>query len=80
MTNKDSELIISSAMGYAKFIYREGYDDPIYRPEVMQTIVDFKAGFNACAVLLKKAYELIPDGTSHKDLVEIKNVLFGNND
>jgi hypothetical protein len=26
--------------------------------------------------LLRKAYDLIPDGTSHKDLVEIKQALF----
>lgn len=28
--------------------------------------------------LLKKAYELIPDGTSHEDLIEIKQALFSN--
>lgn len=26
--------------------------------------------------LLKKAYNLIPDGTSHEDLIEIKQALF----
>jgi hypothetical protein len=28
--------------------------------------------------LLKKAYDLIPDGTSHEDLIEIKQALFSN--
>jgi hypothetical protein len=28
--------------------------------------------------LLKKAYDLIPDGTSHEDLIEIKKELFSN--
>jgi len=28
--------------------------------------------------LLKKAYDLIPDGTSHNDLIEIKQKLFSN--
>lgn len=28
--------------------------------------------------LLKKAYDLIPDGTLHQDLIEIKQVLFIN--
>ena len=29
-------------------------------------------------LLLKKAYDLIPDGTSHEDLIEIKQALFNN--
>jgi hypothetical protein len=28
--------------------------------------------------LLQKAYDLIPDGTSHEDLIEIKQALFSN--
>jgi len=52
---------------------------PVYQPEVTQSIIDFKAGFYSCVVLLRKAYELIPDGTSHENLTEIKQVLFGNN-
>jgi hypothetical protein len=28
--------------------------------------------------LLKKAYNLIPDGTEHIDLIEIKKAIFGN--
>lgn len=28
--------------------------------------------------LLQKAYDLIPDGTSHEDLIEIKKALFSN--
>ena len=50
----------------------------MYQPDVTQSIVDFKAGFNSCVVLLRKAYELIPDGTSHENLIEIKQVLFSN--
>lgn len=71
-------LLIDKANKYAKFIYDKGYNDPMYQPEVTQSIIDFKAGFNSCVVLLKKAYELIPDGTSHENLIEIKQVLFGN--
>lgn len=71
-------LLIDKANQYVKFIYGEGYNDPIYQPEVTQSIVDFKAGFYSCVVLLKKAYELIPDGTSHENLIEIKQVLFSN--
>jgi hypothetical protein len=71
-------LLIDKANEYAKFIYDEGYNDPMYQPEVTQSIVDFKAGFNSCVVLLRKAYELIPDGTSHENLIEIKQVLFSN--
>jgi hypothetical protein len=37
-----------------------------------------KEHFNDEYVLLRKAYKLIPDGTSHKDLIEIKQVLFSN--
>jgi hypothetical protein len=37
----------SKAKEYAKFIYKEGYSDPMYFPEVIQTIKDFKAGFKA---------------------------------
>jgi len=29
-------------------------------------------------MLLKKAYDLIPDGTSHEDLIEIKQAIFSN--
>lgn len=28
--------------------------------------------------LLRKAYDLIPDGTSHEDLIEIKQAIFSN--
>jgi ABC-type arginine transport system ATPase subunit len=28
--------------------------------------------------VLKKAYDLIPDLTSHEDLIEIKHAIFGN--
>ena len=37
-----------------------------------------KQHFNDEYGLLRKAYKLIPDGTSHKDLIEIKQVLFSN--
>jgi len=40
-------LLRSKAKEYAKFIYEEGYSDPIYHPEVMQTMNDFEAGFKA---------------------------------
>jgi len=40
-------LLRSKAKEYAKFIYKEGYSDPIYHPEVMQTMNDFEAGFKA---------------------------------
>lgn len=71
-------LLVDKAKKYAQFIYDESYSDPMYQPEVTQSIIDFKAGFNACVVLLKKAYELIPDGTSHENLIEIKQALFSN--
>lgn len=71
-------LLADKAKKYAQFIYAEGYNDPMYQPEVTQSIIDFKAGFNACVVLLKKAYELIPDGTSHENLIEINQALFSN--
>ena len=71
-------LLIDKANQYVKFIYDESYNDPMYQPDVTQSIVDFKAGFNSCVVLLRKAYELIPDGTSHENLIEIKQVLFSN--
>ena len=40
-------LLRKKAKEYAKFIYAEGYNDPIYHPEVMQTMSDFEAGFKA---------------------------------
>lgn len=76
--NVSGSLLVDKAKKYAQFIYDEGYSDPMYQPEVTQSIIDFKAGFNACVVLLKKAYELIPDGTSHENLIEIKQALFSN--
>ena len=40
-------LLRKKAKEYAKVIYAERYDDPIYHPEVMQTMSDFEAGFKA---------------------------------
>lgn len=40
-------LLRKKAKEYAKFIYAEGYNDPMYHPEVMQTMSDFEAGFKA---------------------------------
>ena len=40
-------LLRSKAKEYAKFIYDEGYNDPMYHPDVMQTMSDFEAGFKA---------------------------------
>lgn len=40
-------LLRKKAKEYAKFIYAEGYNDPMYSPEVTQTISDFEAGFKA---------------------------------
>ena len=40
-------LLRQKAKEYAKFIYDEGYNDPMYHPDVMQTMKDFEAGFKA---------------------------------
>ena len=40
-------LLRKKAKEYAKFIYAEGYNDPMYHSEVMQTMSDFEAGFKA---------------------------------
>lgn len=40
-------LLRKKAKEYAKFIYTEGYNDPIYHPDIMQTMKDFEAGFKA---------------------------------
>lgn len=40
-------LLREKAKEYAKFIYDDGYDDPVYHPDVMQTMRDFEAGFKA---------------------------------
>lgn len=42
-----SSLLRQKAKEYAKFIYDEGYNDPIYHPDIMQTMKDFEAGFKA---------------------------------
>ena len=40
-------LLRNKAKEYAKSIYTEGYNDPIYHLKVMQTMNDFEAGFKA---------------------------------
>lgn len=40
-------LLRKKAKEYAKFIYAEGYNDPMYHSDVMQTMSDFEAGFKA---------------------------------
>jgi hypothetical protein len=50
--NKNSESELSNiaskkAVEYAKFIHEEEFDDPIFAPDVSQTIRDFKSGFIA---------------------------------
>jgi hypothetical protein len=38
-------LASQKAIEYAKFIHGEEYDDPIFAPDVEQTIRDFQSGF-----------------------------------
>ena len=42
-----SSLRRQKAKEYAKFIYGDGYNDPMYHPDVMKTMKDFEAGFKA---------------------------------
>ena len=40
---KDSKIL---AKAYVRGIYKEGYDNPMYAPDVFQSKKDFLAGFN----------------------------------
>ena len=41
----NEDVSYEKAVEYAKFIHREEYDDPIFAPDVEQTIRDFQSGF-----------------------------------
>lgn len=41
---KQKEILVKA---YVESIYKEGCEDPMYVPEVAQSRIDFRAGFNA---------------------------------
>lgn len=45
MFDVSGSLAYQKAVEYAKFIHGEEYDDPIFAPDVEQTIRDFQSGF-----------------------------------
>lgn len=45
--NMDDSFLREKAKEYAKSMYKEEYDDPVYHPDVMQSMCDFQAGFKS---------------------------------
>lgn len=55
-----------------------GLDDHYGRQTVLNALNQALSMSGVSVSLLQKAYDLIPDGTSHEDLIEIKKALFSN--
>ena len=45
ISDVSGSLAYQNAVEYAKFIHGEEYDDPIFAPDIEQTIRDFQSGF-----------------------------------
>ena len=45
ISDVSGSLAYQKAVEYAKIIHGEEYDDPIFAPDVEQTIRDFQSGF-----------------------------------
>ena len=45
ISDGSGSLAYQKAVEYAKFIHGEEYDDPIFSPDIEQTIRDFQSGF-----------------------------------